>query len=105
MGNSYFRRVVFNSGFSSEGGITALLFAYTVYTAGVILPVIAGFYKNRLRVTPVGALAALIGGGSVGLISQLIDIKYLDLVALLISGILLFVVSFIDNKRQKLSRL
>ena len=84
-----------------KGVISALLFAYTVYTAGVILPVIAGFYKNRLRVTSLGAMAALIGGGSVGLISKLFDIKYLDLGALLVSGLLLFVVSFIDNQRQK----
>jgi len=88
-----------------KGVINSLLFAYTVYTAGVILPVIAGFYKNRLRVTPLGAMAALIGGGSVGLISKLFDIKYLDLGALLISGLLLFVVSFIDNRRQRGNRL
>jgi len=83
-----------------KGVISALLFAYTVYTSGVILPVIAGFYKNRLRVTPLGALVALIGGGSIGLISKLFDIKYLDLGALLISGLLLFVVSFIDNRMK-----
>ncbi len=67
----------------------------------MILPVIAGFYKNRLRVTPLGAMAALIGGGSVGLSSKLFDIKYQDLGALLVSGLLLFVVSFIDNQRRK----
>jgi len=88
-----------------KGVINSLLFAYTVYAAGVILPVIAGFYKRQLRVTPLGAMAALIGGGSVGLISKLFDIKYLDLGALLISGLLLFVVSFIDNRRQRGSRL
>jgi SSS family solute:Na+ symporter len=84
-----------------KGVISALLFAYTIYTCGVILPVIAGFYKNRLRVTSLGAMAALIGGGSVGLMSKLFDIKYLDLGALFVSGLLLFVVSFIDNQRQK----
>ena len=88
-----------------KGVINSLLFAYTVYTAGVILPVIAGFYKNRLRVTPLGAMAALIGGGSIGLISKLFDIKYLDLGALLVSGLLLFIVSFVDNRRQKGNRL
>jgi len=88
-----------------KGVINSLLFAYTVYTAGVILPVIAGFYKKRLRVTPLGAMVALIGGGSVGLISKLFDIQYLDLGALLISGLLLFVVSFIDNRRQRGNRL
>jgi len=84
-----------------KGVISALLFAYTIYTSGVILPVIAGFFKDRLKVTPSGALAALIGGGSAGLISQLLEIKYLDLGALLLSGLLLFIVSFVDNRRKK----
>lgn len=83
--------------------ITALLFAYTIYTCGLILPVIAGFYKNRLRVTPLGALAAISGGGLTALISKLFVIDYLDLGALLISGLLLFLVSFIDNKLRKQS--
>ena len=79
------------------GIIKALLFAYTIYTCGLILPVIAGFYKSRLKVTSQGALVAIIGGGSAALISKLFDIKYLDLGSLLISGLLLFVVSLIDN--------
>jgi len=83
-----------------KGVINALLFAYTIYTCGLILPVLAGFYKNRLRVTPLGALAAIIGGGSAALISKLADIKYLDLGGLLISVLLLFLVSFIDNRRR-----
>jgi len=83
-----------------KGVINALLFAYTVYTCGLILPVIAGFYKKKLRVTPMGALVAIIGGGSVALISKLFDIKYLDLGGLLISGLLLFIVSFIDNRMR-----
>jgi len=81
-----------------KGVINALLFAYTVYTCGLILPVIAGFYKKRLKVTPLGALVAIIGGGSVALISKLFNIEYLDLGGLLISGLLLFIVSFIDNR-------
>jgi len=84
-----------------KGVISALLFAYTVYTCGVILPVIAGFFKNRLKVTPLGALAALIGGGSAGLISKLLEIQYLDLGALLLSGLLLFVVSFVESRLKK----
>ncbi len=78
--------------------VTAILFAFTVYTAGLILPVLAGFYKDKLKVTPAGALAAIIGGGGVALVSKLMAIKYLDLGSLLISGVLLFLVSFIDNR-------
>jgi len=81
-----------------KGVISALLFAYTVYTSGLILPVIVGFYKSRLKVTPLGALVATIGGGSAALVSKLFDIKYLDLGGLLICVLLLFMVSLIDNK-------
>ena len=86
-----------------SGVISALLLAYTIYTCGLVLPVIAGFYKNKLRVTSAGALAAIIGGGAVALTSKLLGIKYLDLGALLISGLLLFVVSLIDNRLKKRS--
>jgi len=82
----------------SGGSNQSLLFAYTIYTAGLILPVIAGFYKDKLKVTPVGALAAIVGGGSVALVSKLLDIRYLDLGSLLIGAFLLFAVSLIDNK-------
>ena len=81
-----------------KGIISSLLFAYTVYASGVILPVIAGFFKNRLGVTSMGALAALIGGGAAGIASKLLDVKYLDLGAMLLSALLLFLVSFIDNR-------
>jgi SSS family solute:Na+ symporter len=81
-----------------KGIISALLFAYTVYTSGVIVPVIFGFFRNRLKVTPAGAMAALIGGGTAGLLSKLLAIKYLDLGALLISGVLLFLVSYIHRR-------
>ncbi|HUT96764.1 MAG TPA: sodium:solute symporter family protein [Dehalococcoidales bacterium] len=81
-----------------KGVISSLLFAYTVYTCGVILPVLAGFYKDKLKVTSLGALAAIIGGGGLALVSKLFEIKYLDLGGLLASGVLLFAVSFIENR-------
>ncbi len=81
-----------------KGVISALLFAYTIYTAGVIIPVLAGFFKEQLKVTPAGAMAALIGGGTVGLLSKLLVIKYLDLGALLLGGVLLFLVSYINRR-------
>ena len=84
-----------------KGIISALLFAYTVYTCGVILPVIAGFFKDRLKVTASGALAALIGGGALGIVSKLVSVKYLDLAALALSAVLLFLASYIDNLVKK----
>ena len=81
--------------------VNTILFAYTVYTGGLIMPILAGFYKDRLKVTPLGALVAIVGGGSTALISKLFGIKYLDLGALLISALLLFVVSLIDSRIKR----
>ncbi|MDD4876152.1 MAG: sodium:solute symporter family protein, partial [Dehalococcoidales bacterium] len=81
-----------------KGVISALLFAYTIYTTGIILPVIIGFYKDKLKITSLGALVAVIGSGSIALISKIMHIKYLDLGSLLICVVLLFIVSLIDNK-------
>jgi SSS family solute:Na+ symporter len=87
-----------------EGVISSLLFAYTVFTCGLVVPVIAGFYKDRLKVTPRGALAALIGGGAVGLLGKIpgLDIPLkedLGLVGFTASVVLLFGISFLDSKR------
>ena len=86
-----------------RGVIDALLFAYTVYTAGLIVPVIAGFYRNRFKLTPLGAVSAIIGGGSAALVSKILYIKYLDLGSVAISLGLLFIVSFLDNRRKSLA--
>lgn len=83
-----------------KGILDAILFAYTIYTAGIILPVIAGFYKSRVKVTAIGALAAIGGGGATALVSKIMQIKYLDVGALLIGGLLLLLVSYIDHRTR-----
>jgi SSS family solute:Na+ symporter len=95
-----------------KGVISSLLFAYAIYSAGVIIPVLAGFYKDKLKLTTTGALSAITGGGMVALISKLNAmkyinlaaigisgdvIKYLDLVAIAVSTILLFTVSYAEH--------
>jgi SSS family solute:Na+ symporter len=84
-----------------KGIINSLLFAYTIYTCGITLPVIFGFFRDKLRITANGALAALIGGGSLGLVSELVSVNYLDLGALGLSVVLLFLVSYIDNRMKR----
>ena len=83
---------------------SSLMFAYTIFTCGLVVPVIAGFYKEKLRLTPQGALAALIVGGVVGLMGKFpgLDIPLkgdLGLIGFAVSAILLFGVSFITRKR------
>ena len=43
--------------------LKTLQLAYTVFTAGLTLPIIFGFYKNKTGVTSKGALLSLIFGG------------------------------------------
>ncbi len=81
-----------------KGIINTLMFAYTVYTAGIILPVAFGFYKDKLKVTPNGALAAIIGGGITAVVSKIYAIKYLDLGALGVSLLLLLTVSLVEYR-------
>ena len=90
-----------------KGVISSLLFAYTIFTCGLVVPVIAGFYKDRLKVTPQGALAALIGGGIIGLMGKIpsLDIPLkgdLGLIGFAVSAVLLFGVSYLDLKRSSL---
>ena len=81
----------------------SLLFAYTVFTCGLVVPVIAGFYKDKLKVTPRGALAALIGGGTIGLLGKIpsLDIPLkgdLGLIGFGVSAVLLFGVSYLGRR-------
>ena len=87
-----------------KGVISSLLFAYTIFTCGLVVPVVAGFFKGRLNVTPQGALVALIGGGLIGLLGKIpgLDIPLkgdLGLIGFAVSATLLFGVSFLTRKR------
>ncbi len=89
-----------------KGVISSLLFAYTIFTCGLVVPVIAGFYREKLKVTSQGALAALVGGGVLGLLGRIpslgIPLKEdLGLVGFAVSAMLLFGVSFITRRREQ----
>lgn len=85
---------------SLKGVIGSLLFAYTIFTCGLVLPTVAGFFRERLRLTSQGALAALVGGGIVGLLGRIPGPTFplkgdLPLIGLALSVGLLFGVSFL----------
>ena len=66
---------------------------------------IAGFYKQKLKVTSRGALAALIGGGAIGLLGKTpcLDVPLkedLGLIGFVVSAILLFGVSFLTGRES-----
>ncbi|OYV14471.1 MAG: Na+/solute symporter [Methanosaeta sp. NSM2] len=79
---------------SMPGIIKTLMIAYTVFTGGLLLPVLAGFFKDRLGLTPSGALAALVGGGATAI---LLGQKY-PLLGMAVSAALLFAVSWLERR-------
>lgn len=74
--------------------IKTLLIAYTVFTSGLLLPVIAGFFRDRLGLTHSGALAALVGGGVTAIF---LGQKY-PLLGMAVSAAFLFGVSWLERK-------
>ena len=78
---------------SMPGIIKTLMMAYTVFTSGLLLPVIAGFYKERLGLTSSGALAALAGGG----ITAILFGQSHPLLGMAVSASLLFGISWLER--------
>ncbi|HPJ29760.1 MAG TPA: sodium:solute symporter family protein [Methanothrix sp.] len=81
--------------------IGSLLSAYTVFAGGLIIPAVAGFWREKLRLTPAGAMAALIGGGGTAL---LLGTRW-PLLGMGVSAVLLFLVSWLfpQSKRDIIS--
>jgi len=84
---------------------SSLMFAYTIFTCGLAVPVIAGFYRQKLKVTPNGALAALIGGGITGLLGRIPGLHVplkddLGLIGFAASAVLLFGVSLLARNER-----
>ncbi len=73
--------------------IATLLSAYTVFAGGLIVPVLAGFYKDRLDLTSSGALVALVGGGGTALV---FGDKW-PLLGMVVSALLLFGTSWLQK--------
>jgi len=81
------------------GVIKSLLLAYTIFTSGVVVPVMVGFYKDKLKVTPLGALAAIAGGGGTALVVKLLEVEHFELLGFAVCTLLLFGVSRIVGKK------
>lgn len=82
---------------ASPGIISTLLAVYTIFTGGMLVPVVAGFYKDQLGLTPTGALAAMIGGGAAALAYG----HSYPLAGMCVSAVLLLLVSFLDRSLKR----
>jgi SSS family solute:Na+ symporter len=94
-----------------KGIINTLLYSYTIFTSGIVIPVVAGFYKDKLRVNSWGAMAAIVGGGGTALgiklagniklaDGTLIKNAHLDLLGFGVCAILLFSVSWLTGRMK-----
>ena len=53
-----------------RGIISSLLLGYTIFVGGVVLPTLATFFQKQLKVTPWGALWAIIVGGGTAILGK-----------------------------------
>jgi SSS family solute:Na+ symporter len=84
----------------TSSGIIAVIFSvYTIFTGGMLVPTVAGFYKEKLGLTSRGALAALAGGGLTAIMLG----KSYPLLGMGVSLILLIFVSWLDSRQERLS--
>jgi SSS family solute:Na+ symporter len=94
-----------------RGVIRLLLLGYSIYTAGIVVPVAFGFSVQKLRLHPKGAIIAMVGGGgwvvfgSTALFERLGLGKLLPLSpgfeGVLLSLVLLFGGSYVFRLRRK----
>ncbi|HWQ19410.1 MAG TPA: sodium:solute symporter family protein [Methanotrichaceae archaeon] len=82
---------------ASPGIISTLLAVYTIFTGGMLIPVVAGFYREQLGLTPAGALAAMVGGGAAALICG----QSFPLAGMCASALLLLLVSVLDRSIKR----
>ncbi len=93
-----------------RGVISLLFFGYSIYTAGLVIPVVLGFFRHEFRLNLMGALAAMIGGGGWVIFGRLGPIDQLGLGKLLglssgfqgvlLSLILIFLGSYLFRRRN-----
>jgi SSS family solute:Na+ symporter len=57
---------------SLKGVITSLLLGYTVYTSGLIFPILLGFFRDSLGLNREGAITAMVVGGGLALVGKLL---------------------------------
>ena len=78
--------------------IETLKLGYSIFAAGIILPVLAAFLPGKARVPPHGAIAAMVAGGAVAAAGRLFPDLALGVDPVLLGtgvNLLILVVSFL----------
>ncbi|HPJ35749.1 MAG TPA: sodium:solute symporter family protein [Spirochaetota bacterium] len=82
------------------GIIKSMLFALTIYTTGLIIPVVLGFYRKNLSLNRYGAIAAVITGSSVSLIFKFLSMGKYNLLLFPAVIIIIFTVSYLTKGKD-----
>jgi len=72
-----------------KGVIPSLLLGYTIYTSGLVFPILLGFYRDQLKLNREGAISAMVIGGGVALIGKLMGLNDFGLYGFFLSGLVL----------------
>lgn len=81
-----------------KGVIASLLLGYTVYSAGLVIPVLLGFYAEKFHLNFRGVLCSVIGGGATGLFLKLAGYDKLLFITFPLSAVLLFAGSALSSR-------
>jgi len=81
-----------------KGVISSLLLGYTIYSGGLIIPVLLGFYRKALNLNASGAIMSIIGGGGMGLVLKLAGYDSMMLITIPVSGFLIFLGSYCERR-------
>ena len=76
-----------------KGVISSLLLGYTVYTSGLVFPILLGFWRHRLKLNRTGAISAMVAGGGLALFGKLMGLSDFGLYGFFLSGLILVTVS------------
>jgi SSS family solute:Na+ symporter len=86
-----------------KGVISSLLLGYTVYTSGLVFPILLGFYRHRLNLNKGGAISAMVVGGGLALTGKLMGLSDFGLYGFFLSGVILVAgsrfISFIGQNK------
>jgi len=72
-----------------KGVISSLLLGYTVYTSGLVFPILLGFFRHKLNLNRGGAILAMVSGGGLALIGKLLGLVDSGLYGFFLSGLIL----------------
>ena len=81
-----------------QGIIGSLLFAYTIYSGGLVVPVLFGFYRDALRLHSLGAVSAVLSGGGMSAFLKLAGHEDLLILSFPVSAAFLFAGSVLGRK-------